>query len=273
MGKLGLIAGAGGLPVALAAFCDTVGRPLFVVRLKGFADAALEARDGLTLDMLDYERGLLALKAAGCVSICFAGGIGRPDFDAAAPGAVPADLVEARGGDDRLLSAVISRFEAEGFTVEGAHEIMTTLTLGDGPQGRHAPNARDQADMARALLVARAVGELDVGQGAVCRDGLVLAVEAQEGTDAMLERVAILCGAVRADPDKRRGVLAKASKPGQDLRIDLPAVGPTTLVKAAEAGLAGVVGEAGRVLIIDRETTLRLADDLGLFLYGAPRRP
>jgi DUF1009 family protein len=205
------------------------------------------------------------LKREGCEAVCFAGAVERPDFESADAATLPQTVIAARGGDDSLLSAVIARFQAEGFTVEGAHEVMGGLTLGAGPLGRRSPSLEDTADIDRALLVARAVGALDVGQGAVCRDGSVLAVEAREGTDAMLRRVRDF--AFGASPS---GVLAKVSKPGQDLRIDLPTIGPTTVELAAAAGLAGIVGEAGRVLLVDRAETIGLADDLGLFIVGVP---
>ena len=118
------------------------------------------------------------------------------------------------------------------------------------------------------MLVARAIGGMDIGQGAVSCDGLILAVEAQEGTDAMLRRVATLPSAIRGVLGARRGVLAKACKPRQEERIDLPTIGPTTVRAASEAGLAGIVGEAGRLLILDQPTTIALADSLGMFLVG-----
>jgi DUF1009 family protein len=120
------------------------------------------------------------------------------------------------------------------------------------------------------MEVARAVGRLDVGQGAVACDGLVLAVEAQEGTDAMLRRVAELPASIRGVPGKPRGVLAKAPKPIQDTRVDLPTIGPFTVQRAAVAGLAGIAGEAGKVLVLDREELIRTADELGLFVIGIP---
>ena len=261
--KLGLIAGGGGLPLALARHCLAARRPFYVIRLAGFASAELEAFDGEARSLLDISGGLTALKREGCEAVCFAGTVERPDFESADAAALPETVFAARGGDDSLLSAVIARFEAEGFVVEGAHAVMGALTLGAGPLGRLSPSPEDAADIDRALLVARTIGALDVGQGAVCRDGSVLAVEAREGTDAMLRRVAEF----GRDPD-RRGVLAKASKPGQDLRIDLPTIGPTTVELAAAAGLAGIVGEAGRVLVVDRAGTIRRADGLGLFVTG-----
>ena len=124
------------------------------------------------------------------------------------------------------------------------------------------------AEAARALHVAREIGRLDVGQGAVVCDGLVLAVEAQEGTDAMLARVSTLPEAIRGRPDEPRGVLAKAPMPIQETRIDLPTIGLGTIQRAAQAGLAGVAGEVGRLLVLDREAVIAMADELGIFVVG-----
>jgi DUF1009 family protein len=265
--KLGLIAGGGALPVALARHCFAARRPFYVLRLAGFASAQLERFEGEARPLLDVIGGLAALKREGCGAVCFAGTVERPDFESADAAALPETIIAARGGDDALLSAVIARFQSEGFAIEGAHQVMGGLTLNAGALGRLGPSREDAPDIDRALLVARAIGALDVGQGAVCRDGSVLAVEAREGTDAMLRRV----GELFKD-GARRGVLAKTSKPGQDLRIDLPTIGPTTVELAAAAGLAGIAGEAGRVLVIDRAETVRLADTLGLFIAGLPTR-
>ena len=176
----------------------------------------------------------------------------------------------ARKGDDALLRALVEEFEAEGFVVEGAHEVMGDLTLPLGALGHHQPDASHEADIARALKVARTLGSLDVGQGAVACDGLILAVEAQEGTDAMLRRVAELPESIRGVPGAPRGVLAKAPKPIQDTRVDMPTIGAFTLQRAARAGLAGVAGEAGKVLLMDRDEVIRIADELGLFVVGVP---
>jgi DUF1009 family protein len=145
---------------------------------------------------------------------------------------------------------------------------MSDLTLPPGALGRCTPTAEQMLDVERALTVAREIGRLDVGQGAVVCDGLVLAVEAQEGTDAMLGRVADLPAAIRGRPGDCRGVLAKAPKPIQERRVDLPTIGLGTIHAAARAGLAGVAGEAGRVLVLDRDAVIALADELGLFIFG-----
>jgi len=275
MVKLGLIAGGGALPVSLAEHCRAVGRPLFVLRLKGFAGPDLQAFDGADVGVAELGKGIDALRRAGCGAVCLAGKVDRPDLAAVRPDlrglmALPGAIAAARRGDDGLLSFLITEFEKEGFAVEGAHEVMRGLTLAEGQLGRHAPGAADLADVHRALEAARAIGRLDIGQAAVACEGLVLAVEAQEGTDAMLRRVAELPPAIRGTPERPRGVLAKASKPGQELRVDLPTVGPETIRRAAMAGLAGIAGEAGQILVLDREETRRLADEAGLFVFGVP---
>jgi DUF1009 family protein len=145
---------------------------------------------------------------------------------------------------------------------------MDDLSLPRGLLGAVAPSAEARADAERALEVARAIGRLDVGQAAVVCRGLVLAVEAQEGTDAMLARTAELPEPLRGAPGAPAGVLAKAPKPIQETRVDLPTIGLATVQAVARAGLAGIVGEAGRLLVLDREAVIALADELGVFVLG-----
>ena len=273
-GRLGLIAGGGDLPLQIARHCVETGRPLFVVRLRGFADPSMDAFPGEVVGLAEVGRCIRVLKAAGCEAVCLAGNVARPDFAALKPdlrgmAMLPRLILEARKGDDALLRAVLDEFRKEGFAIEGAHEARSDLVLGAGPLGRLAPGPEHQADIRRALEIARRIGELDIGQGAVVCDGLVLAVEAQEGTDAMLRRVAEeVAPALRGEAGRRRGVLAKAPKPIQETRVDLPTIGPATVRGAARAGLAGLVGEAGRTLVLDREDLVALADELGLFVLG-----
>lgn len=273
MQKLGLIAGGGSLPVEIAEHCQRSGRPLFVVRLKGFAGDELAHFAGAEVGIAELGKCFKALKQAGCQAVCLAGKVARPDFASLMPdlrglAALPAAIAAARKGDDALLRMLVVEFEKEGFVVEGAHEVMDDLGLAVGPLGRHTPSAESLADVARALEVARAIGGLDIGQAAaVCR-GLVLAVEAAEGTDAMLARIADLPEALRGRPGAPAGVLAKAAKPIQETRVDLPTIGPATVHGVARAGLAGIVGEAGRLLVLEREAVIELADELGIFILG-----
>jgi UDP-2,3-diacylglucosamine hydrolase len=277
MRKLGLIAGGGALPVELAARCEAAGRSFSVMRLKSFADPALARYPGIDVGLGEFGKVFKALRAEGCEVVCFAGNVKRPDFATLMPDArglkvVPGLIMAARQGDDALLRRVLDEFEKEGFEIEGAHEVVGEMTLPLGRLGRFYPAAEHMADIDKALMVAREIGRLDVGQGAVVCDGLVLAVEAQEGTDAMLRRVADLPQAIRGSAERPRGVLAKAPKPIQETKVDLPTIGVATLQRAARAGLAGVVGEAGRLLVVDREAVIAAADELGLFVLGVDPR-
>jgi hypothetical protein len=275
MTKLGLIAGGGGLPLEILSACRAADRPTFVIRLKGYADPALAEFDGVESGLGEFGRTFKALKQARCESVCFAGLVPRPDFAALKPdlrglAALPGAIAAGAKGDDALLRFVIQAFEREGFRVEGADQVVGGLTIGEGPLGALAPDERHGLDIERAMRAARALGGLDIGQAAVSARGVVLAVEAQEGTDAMLARCAQLPAALRGAPEAPVGVLAKAPKSGQDRRIDLPTIGPATVMGAAKAGLAGIVGEAGGLLIVDRAGVIAAADELGLFVYGLP---
>ena len=273
--KLGLIAGGGGLPVEIAERRRSAGADVFVLRLKGIADPALASFPGVDVGLAELGRAIAALQEAGCDTVCMAGTVKRPDFSALKPdlrglAALPGAVVAARQGDDALLRFLVGEFEREGFAVVGADEAAADLALREGPLGQHAPSREHAADIAQALRVARSIGDLDIGQGAVVCDGVVLAVEAQEGTDAMLARVRSLPAEIRGSPAARRGVLAKAPKPIQDRRTDLPTVGTATVEAASEAGLAGIVGVAGGLLLVDRAAVAAAADRLGLFVHGEP---
>jgi len=276
MSKLGLIAGGGALPVSVAARCEAEGRPVFLVRLAGFADPHLARYPGIDAGLAEIGKVLSGLKKSGCNAVCFAGTVNRPDFKTLKPdfkGAIllPGIIAAAAKGDDALLRKILSVFEGEGYVIEGADDILGGETLPGGPLGAVRPTEVQLADLRKALHVAEKAGELDVGQGAVVCDGLVLAVEAQEGTDAMLARVAGLPADLRGSPVEPRGVLAKAPKPIQDLRVDMPVIGARTVEMAAAAGLAGVGGVAGKLILIDRAGLMETADRLGLFVWGEER--
>jgi UDP-2,3-diacylglucosamine hydrolase len=274
-GRLGIVAGGGGLPLELARACSDANRAVYIIRLKGMAAAELAQWPGEEVDLAKLGRMIELLRTARCTGVTFAGKVERPDFTALKPDmvgikALPRVLAAARKGDDALLRVLLRIFEDEGFRVEGADEAAGGLTLAAGPLGRRAPGDLHWADLERAAEVARRIGEFDIGQAVVVCRGLVLAVEAQEGTAAMLERCAALPAQLRGSDAERRGVLVKLPKPIQDRRVDLPTIGPRTLELAARAGLAGVAGEAGGLLVVERDAVRRLADRLGLFVYGLP---
>jgi DUF1009 family protein len=273
MTRLGLIAGGGGLPLALAEHCRETGRRYFVIRLRGFAEPPLDAHPGDIAGIAEIGRIVKLARDAGCEALCFAGTVRRPDFAALKPDLrglawLPGAMLAARKGDEALLRFLMGEFEKEGFAIEGAHQVRGDLALPSGPLGRLAPQDDHSVDIAKALEIARAIGALDIGQAAVVCDGLVLAVEAQEGTDALLRRVAELPADVRGAPGRRKGVLAKVAKPIQEERVDLPTIGVATIQGADRAGLAGVVGVAGKMLVVDRAAVAAAADAAGLFVAG-----
>ena len=271
--KLGLIAGGGELPVALAEACLAAGRPVFVLRLRGFAGPELAQFPGTEVGVAELGRIFDLLRREACQAVCLAGQVTRPDFSALKPDlrgmrSLPAAIAAARKGDDALLRFLVAEFEREGFKVEGADEVNAGLTLPPGPLGRHAPEPEHKADLDQALAVAKALGALDIGQATAVAGGVVLAVEAQEGTDALLARCAALPAQLLGTGRTRRGVLVKWPKPIQERRVDLPTLGPATIEGAAAAGLAGVAGQAGGLLVLQREAVIEAADRLGLFVVG-----
>lgn len=274
MRKLGLIAGGGDLPATLAAHCAQAARPFFVLRLRGFADAGMSAWPGADVGLAELGRALSLLRSNACEAVCLAGIVARPDLSLLKPDlrglrALPGAINAARQGDDALLRFLVKTLEHEGFPVEGAQQVNAGLLLQSGQLGKCALTPGSEGDVVRAVRIARTLGALDVGQAVVVVDGLVLAVEAQEGTDHMLRRCADLPLAIRGTPEAPRGVLVKWPKPIQERRVDLPTIGARTVELAAAAGLAGIVGEAGALLMIDREEIVATADRLGLFVQGA----
>lgn len=265
---LGILAGGGTLPGRVAAAAQAAGRRVFLVGLEGFADPALLApfpharsRIGAAGHILDL------LRTHACRDLVLVGPVRRPSLFDLRPDAEGARLLARIGraafaGDDGLLAAVVRVLGEEGFSVVGAHEILTDVVGPKGLLSRTGPDAAALADIARGVAVTRALGAVDVGQGCVVQQGIVLAVEAIEGTDAMLARSAALR---RPGPG---GVLVKLVKPGQDRRADLPTIGIRTIRAAAEAGVRGVAFEAGGTILAERETMVAAADEVGLFLLG-----
>lgn len=265
MGRLAVIAGGGTLPVRIM---HANPGALFVA--VGGTDC--QPPDGAEVLPATFERiGTLfkGMHAAGVTDVVFAGGLVRPrlnplKFDSRTVALAPRLMHAMKQGDDTLLRAVVAAFESGGFTVRGATEVADGLTAPAGPLVGPAPGKTDLADIGRAAAILSALGPLDVGQGAVVAQGLVLGIETAQGTDAMLGFVADTRGRFR----REGGVLLKAPKPGQDLRIDMPAIGPGTIEAAHRAGLNGIAFGAGRTLLLDRDEMSATARRTGLFLYG-----
>lgn len=272
---LGLIAGLGDLPVAIAENAVATGQGVHVLRLKGFEEPRLAAYPGSVVGLGEIGTVLSRLKEAGCADVVFAGIVRRPNFsdlklDLKGAALLPKVLREARKGDDALLRVLVQEFEKSGFNVIGSEVAHASLLAPHGLIAGPQPSDEAMEDIKVAARIAAATGSLDIGQGCVVCDGLVLAVEAQEGTDEMLRRCASLPVAIRGTAASRRGVLVKRPKPVQERRIDLPTTGVSTIELAAEAGLAGIAIEAGGALMLNRAAMESRANELGLFLFGFP---
>lgn len=241
-----------------------------------FAPAPFDWEAGHPVIRAEFEKpGRLFsdLRRAGCDRVVFAGGMTRPSlnplrFDLTLMRLAPKLLPQLRGGDDDTLRVLAEVFEDQGFRIVAAQEVLAELVIPEGVPTRAAPTPADRSDAARAARIVAALGRVDVGQAAVVAQGICLGLESIQGTDAMLRFVRDTAGDLRPDPAGGRGVLFKGPKPGQDRRMDLPAIGPTTVAGAAEAGLAGIALEAGGALLLDRPATIAAADAAGLFIWG-----
>lgn len=271
---IGLIAGGGELPKHVLQAAQQDGHDISVIALKDFAQAS-DYEGAKSLGVAEFGKMIKTLKKAKVTHVCFAGIVKRPDFKKLKPdlkamfhmgGAVKA----ARQGDDALMRYLLELFEKEGFEVIAPQDVCNSLLLPEGILGAISLTERHKEDAKLACEIASKIGALDIGQGAVVCQGVVLAVEAQEGTDLMLKRVADLPKNIRGSVTERKGVLAKMVKPTQEIRVDLPTIGPATIDNAAAAGLAGIVAEGGRAFIIDRENVIARANAAGIFIAGLP---
>jgi DUF1009 family protein len=271
---LGLIAGGGELPRAVAQAARQAGRGVFVVPLVGsVTDDWVQDFPHEFLSPGEPGRIVKAMKGAGVSQVLLAGRVDRPKFsemklDAKGMLLLPRAIAAAKKGDDSLLRFIVGICEEEGFQAVSVAEAVPALVAQEGLLGRTAPDGEQQSDILQGFKIAHALGALDVGQAAVVCEGLALAVEAAEGTDAMLSRIAGLRESLRGTEGKKRGVLVKALKPTQDRKTDLPVVGVQTVRNAAAAYLAGIALEAGAALILDKTAVAAEADRLGLFVIG-----
>jgi hypothetical protein len=268
--RLGIVAGGGALPRHLVECCRAAGRDFFVLALEGAAEpATVEGVPHAWCRLGAAATGLAVLREHHVTELVLAGSIRRPSLAALRPDWRAAKLFARVGyralGDDGLLSAVIKELEQEGFRVLGADQLLDWALVPEGPLGRLRPDPQSQADIERGLCVARTLGALDVGQAVIVQQGLVLGVEAIEGTDELLRR----CAALRREGPG--GVLVKVEKPGQEPRADRPTIGLRTVLLAAEAGLCGIAVEANATIVLDRDEVIQTADHVGLFLVGVGR--
>jgi len=261
---LALVSGRGALPAAVAQAQD---KPPLICVLEGFDPADLTADITFRLERLGSF--LQDLKARGVTTVCFCGAIQRPAFDpslidAATMPLVPVLHAAFGAGDDAALRAIVKLFVDAGFAVRGAHELAPDILIPEGQHGVAEMPDGMAADVARADAVLAALGPLDVGQGCVVGGGQVWGIETIGGTDHMLRTLPEKAAAARA-------VLVKAPKAGQEMRTDMPTVGPDTIRAAKDAGLAGVIVDAGRVVLIKPQEAIAEARAAGLVFWARAR--
>lgn len=275
MSRIGIIAGAGSLPLEVAQSVTRRGGEVHVVMVEGAADPALSAFQHTIVNWAQPGRAMAALRRAGISDALLLGAYRRPSFLTARPDLAFLRLAPAvvrllkAGGDDAVLRGVLAQFEALGLRIVGVDEVAPELLVGDGNLTKATASAENAEDIARGFDLVAALGRYDIGQAAVVSRGRIEAIEGAEGTDRMLKRVA---EARQARGDRERyGVLVKRPKPGQDLRVDLPAIGPNTVANIEAAGLCGIAVMADHVLAASRSQMIALADERGLFVVGVKR--
>ena len=255
------------MPVEIIRHCNATGREIFVVGIEPFAKEE-ELKDAPHLFARIGEAGkiLKAFKNNNVYEIVLAGGIKRPSFKEMIPDwegmKIVAKLAVKKMSDDKLFRAVMDAIESYGFKVVGIEEVVPDMMFREGVYGKVKPSKEDLDDIQRGITVAKALGAVDVGQAVVVQEGMVLAVEAIEGTDMMLSRSAMV------RKEGKAPVMVKVLKPGQDMRVDLPAMGLQTIEMLKKYGIGGMAVEAGGILLIEREAVIKMADQEGIFIVG-----
>ncbi|MEC8204146.1 MAG: UDP-2,3-diacylglucosamine diphosphatase LpxI [Pseudomonadota bacterium] len=266
--KLGILAGGGELPGRLIQICRERGRPFHVIAIEGQADPEVIGDSPQTwLRLGAAQKALEVARKEKLDEIVMVGPVRRPTIVALRPDALAARVLAKASassvmGDDGLLKAIIRQIEDFGFKVIGPHELLEDGVNSEGTLGRCEPDDIALQDIRRGCSILTALGPADVGQSIVIQDNIVIAIEAVEGTDAMIQRSGPLH---REGPG---GVLVKLLKPGQEKRADLPTIGPQTVENADKAGIRGIAIHASDTLFVDREQTIALADSLGLFIFS-----
>ncbi|MBI3437008.1 MAG: UDP-2,3-diacylglucosamine diphosphatase LpxI [Proteobacteria bacterium] len=276
---IAIVCGGGSLPLQIAAAAVAQGREAFLLGIVGVASADIERYPHAWIRLGELRRPVALMRARGCRDVCIIGQVTRPRLRSLAfdRGTLRIATRLARlwiGGDNQLLSGLARIFEADfGLRIVGAHEVAPELLVPEGALTTCRPDARAGDDIALGLAVIHALGPHDVGQAVVVAQGRVLAIEAAEGTDAMIARVAKLRrdGVVAMAPGV--GTLVKAPKPSQDDRLDLPTIGPRTVEGAADAGLAGIAVASGKTLCANVDLAVAAADAARIFIYGIAPKP
>ena len=265
--KLGIIAGGGELVSEVCSACSKSGRQYFVVGIRGNADQpSLQGIPHKIIRLGAIGELISVLRRQAVEEIVMVGSIQRPTWQEIRPDLRALKLlprvVSGGQGDGDILRIAITELENEGFQVIGVEQVLPDLLTPVGDIGRYSPSLQVRKDIELGLSVATTIGDLDIGQAVVVQQGLVLGVEAAEGTDSLISRCASLA------KSGEKATLIKVKKPLQDSRADLPTIGPYTIRRAQESGLGGIALQAGASLIVGRGEVIELADKHGIFVLG-----
>jgi DUF1009 family protein len=273
---VGLIAAGGVMPFAVADSLIARGINPVLFALKGACDPVkVERFRHHWISVGQIGKAVKLFRAENCRDLVFIGTLVRPALseirlDWGTLRVLGRVWAAFRGGDDHLLSGIGRILEQDGFRMVGIRDVAPDLLMPEGCLTRAAPDEAAAADIAKGRDVLRALSPFDIGQAAVVIDGHVVGVEDIEGTDGLLARVARLRAEGRIRAGAARGALVKAPKSGQDLRFDLPTMGPRTVEGAAAAKLAGIAIVAGNTIVVEPQTMIEAADAAGLFVTGLP---
>jgi DUF1009 family protein len=273
---VGLIAAGGVMPFAVADSLIARGINPVVFALRGACDpVAVERFRHHWISIGQLGRAVKLFRAENCRHLVFIGTLVRPALseirlDWGTLRVIGRVWAAFRGGDDHLLSGIGHILEQDGFRMVGIKDVAPDLLMPEGCLTRRRPDEDAAADIVKGRDVLRALGPFDIGQATVVIDGHVVGVEDIEGTDGLLARVTRLRAEGRIRARSARGVLVKAPKSGQDLRFDLPTLGPRTVEGAVAAGLAGIAIVAGNTVVVEPQSMIEAADAAGLFVTGFP---
>lgn len=256
--RLGIVAGGGILPEKLRSFCKASNIATYVIGFEGHADPAVADR---LMRLGEAGSIISAFREQGCNDLVLIGSVKRPKFTEMRPDLRTAAFFAKLGlralGDDGLLKAVRAELEEEGFSIHGIHELMPELLLSAGVLTRNAPSEADYESIHEGLMASRLIGKKDIGQSVVVLGHDVIGTEDESGTNALIKRAA-----------QKDAILVKSSKPQQDRKLDMPALGSETVRLCAALGFKGIAAEAGGVLIADPPEMVSAANDAGLFVVG-----
>ncbi|MBF0444211.1 MAG: UDP-2,3-diacylglucosamine diphosphatase LpxI [Magnetococcales bacterium] len=283
--RIGLIAGSGNLPLVFAKAVlaqsnanGNVGQyPLFIAAHEGEAsrDLAQFAEDLKWVKLGQFKKIVRYMQNKQVEWIVFAGGITKTKIWKIRPDSLALKIAFSLGSlhDDQLLRAVAGKLEEHGFTIGSVTDFVPELLIPNGALSVGIPDSEQWKDIRFGWQAAKELGRLDIGQGVVVKGGVVVSVEAMEGTDAMINRTGpLITGSNTGWANKGSAVLVKTAKPQQDNRLDLPTIGPRTIENLHKAGIDVLAVEANATMILEPETTVNLADKYNIILIGCSEK-